>query len=146
MSAGHCGIGGTGTNGVDGNSIGTYFASESLDEADNGRLRRGIGGEFLGAVMRNARGDADDPTALLFSHGWNKGSRAEKIPAKIDIDGSVPNFFAQINDQRFEIYPCIVHENIRPPEASEGFVCQALNRGLAGNIDLRRVTLRAQGF
>src|SRR5438132_11894065 len=112
MSARHCGIGGAGTDGVDGNSVGTHFTSEGLDEADNRRLRRGIRSEFLRAVMRNAGSDADDSAALLFSHGRNNGSRAEKIPAKINVDGPVPSFLAHVDDQRFEIHPSIVHKNI----------------------------------
>src|SRR5262247_912198 len=114
MSARHGGICDTRTDGVDCDPVRTHFAGERLDEADNRRLRRGIGGEFLRTVMRNARGDADDSPAFLLSHGRDKGARTKKISAEIDVDGAVPEFFAHADDRRFEIYPGIIDEYVHP--------------------------------
>src|SRR5215510_15322229 len=130
MSAPHGGICDTRTDGVDSDPVRTHFASERLDEADNRRLRRGIGGKFLRAVVCNARGDADDSPAFLLSHGRDKSPRTKKIAAKIDVDGAVPEFFAHADDWRFEIHPGIIDEYVHPPKPVERGSRQSFHRRL----------------
>src|SRR5215510_4991368 len=112
MSARHRGIRDTRTDSVDCDPLPAHLASERLDEADNRRLRRGIGGKFLRTIVRDTRGDADDSPAFLLSHGRDKSPRTKKIAAEIDVDGAVPEFFAHADDRRFEIHSGVVDENV----------------------------------
>src|SRR5215510_14840610 len=144
MSAPHGGICDTRTDGVDSDPVRTHFASERLDEADNRRLRRGIGGKFLCTIVRNARGDANDSPAFLLSHGRDKSPRTKKVAAQIDVDGAVPKFFAHADDRRFKIHPGVVDKNVYPSKTVERGIRQPFHGRLVGYVHLHGNGLATQ--
>src|SRR4030095_1795149 len=73
-----------------------------------------------------------------------KSPRTKKIAAKIDVDGAVPEFFAHLDDRRFEIHPGVVDENVHPTKAVERGICQPFHGGLVGHVYLNGMALGAQ--
>src|SRR5687767_9509195 len=97
MLARHGSVSRAGADGVNGDAVRADFAGEGFDESHHSGFRRGVVGELAHAVVADTRGEADNSPALLRAHRRYELAAAQKVTADVDVDRTIPIFFAQID-------------------------------------------------